>query len=80
LGSKNKLAMGKMKRVFIEKRREELEESFIENQYKSNILFTENEKNLLINLLDEKIEKFNLEPILVSILENLKIKININTK
>ncbi len=72
--------MGKMKRVFIEKRREELEESFIENQYKSNILFTENEKNLLINLLDEKIEKFNLEPILVSILENLKIKININTK
>ena len=72
--------MGKMKKVFIEKRRKELEESFIENQYKSNTLFTENEKNLLINLLDEKIEKFNLEPILVSILENLKIKININTK
>tara|TARA_R110002110_G_scaffold269533_2_gene485221 strand:- start:324 stop:542 length:219 start_codon:yes stop_codon:yes gene_type:complete len=72
--------MGKMKELFIEQREEELEKAFIENQYKSNILFTSTEHDILINLIDKKIKELDLYPMLLSELENLKIKINLNTR
>lgn len=69
-----------MKKIFMEKREKELEEDFLKDQYKSNILFTSTEHDILINLIDKKIKELYAYPMLLSELENLKIKINLNTK